>query len=197
MQGGVSPECGLQFGSGFRMLSNSLVPQVSLHRRQAGRWMTGTLLGSVRFGPARRGCSSTRPAAPGWSRRVQGRGSAAGLGLRSDSSRSADIPLEVRFGSVSVLFGAAAAASHLPFSAEKGRGCRKEGEEEENALGIVGNVVMWLISADFVQFQESTFPSMPLSVERSWWHFKSLAEYFSESTNVEIILLGTSSDFIT
>lgn len=34
-----------------------------------------------------------------------------------------------------------AAASHLPFSRQKGRGCRKEGGKEENARVVLGNVV--------------------------------------------------------
>lgn len=37
-----------------------------------------------------------------------------------------------------------AAASHLPFSRQKGRGCRKEGGKEENARVVLGNVVPFL-----------------------------------------------------
>ncbi|KAG8003306.1 hypothetical protein GBF38_018297 [Nibea albiflora] len=119
--------------------------------------MTAARLGSAQFGSARLGLARPGPARPGrlqlhplllqapqlqrrsW--RLQGRGTAAELGLRSVSSRSAAIALEVRLGSDSVLCRRTAAAFHLPFSRQKGRGCRKEGGKEENARGALGNVV--------------------------------------------------------
>lgn len=123
-------------GSGRGADDTSLL-RVSVHRRPDGGWLT--LLGSERPGPAGCGSGLRGSESRRGPRRVQGRGTAAELGLRSVSSRSADIPL----GSVSVLVRTTAAASHLPFSAEKGRDCRKE-EKEENARSMMGNVVFFI-----------------------------------------------------
>lgn len=106
--------------------------------------------GSARLGPE--GCSSSSrrssrlrgsgtPAGSGRRGRdgVQGRGTAAELGLRSVSSRRAAIPLEVRWVQVRIpplliflFYGRRAEAAG-----------RKEGGREENARGMLGNEVSW------------------------------------------------------
>lgn len=101
--------------------------------------------GPARLGSARPGRDAAPPAAlPG-----SAGPAAVALGSRpgtSDCARAAlrQLPLGRHgsgFGrrSVSARCRSSAAASHLSFSRQKGRGCRKEGGKEENARRPPGN----------------------------------------------------------
>lgn len=154
----------------WRFQSCSLLSIVSRTERTAR-------LGSARLGPV--GCSSTRrscrlrsSAAPAALVSAQGRGTAAELGLRSVSSRSADIPLGERVGSVSVPCRRAAAASHLPFHGRRAEAAgRKEGRKKTRRA-------CWELEfmshrrAGVTAALKTSLPGMHLCGEGSSWHFE-------------------------
>ncbi|KAK1897477.1 UDP-N-acetylglucosamine 1-carboxyvinyltransferase 1 [Dissostichus eleginoides] len=135
-------------------------PGVSLSPEGGSALVSGTVRSSAlqtaaehQDGLARLGSALQILQAPGLSSgsgSLQGRGTAPDI--RSVSSRaSAMVPLDSFCGS-GLGSGSAprcrrAAASHLPsfffffFLRQKGRGCRKEGRREEDARGMMGNVV--------------------------------------------------------
>lgn len=175
---GGAGRSGLDSGRG---VEDTSVLEVCLHRRADG----SVRLCSERSGPA--GCSSTRPLLLLLLKAARGSGGgrvafrAGGRQLSSASAPSAAArPTFLRKpGSVQCRlgFGPLLRLLIFIFSAEKGRDCRKEGEEEENARGMMGNVVFLCVRAVLTRRSEDYISQHAPVDLRVTVALGSLAEY--------------------